>query len=572
MRLFGLSFIGLAGILLSLNGCSSGDETSNSLQESAQEETKNAQAETTSAKAETKRPNILLIVADDLGYTDLGVYGGEISTPNLDQLARDGMILTDFHNQAVCSPTRAALMAGTDSHNAGGAMHVYESQKGTIGYVEGLRSDVVSFPKILSANGYRTYFAGKWHLGSEPERRPISRGFDRTLALMPGGASHYSDMKSMFSFEPPKVTYTQNGEILDSLPDDFYSTTNYTDFIISAIEEGKDIGEPWFAELAYTAPHWPLQAPREYIDKYKGRYDAGYEVLREERIARAKSLGVIPMDAPSYQTLHAAKPWVSLSAEEKAISARKMEIYAAMVEVIDVNVGRLIDYLKDTGQYENTFIMFISDNGAEGGFHPSGKDETYDNSFENLGMVNSYTYYGPGWGGAGVGVMRYFKSYSSEGGTRGPAIVHSPSHGKGGGISDAFSSVIDIAPTALDLANIERPETIEGRAVQPFQGQSILPLIVGTSETVHSENAIFGWEVFGHLAIRQGDWKLLKLTSTPAVKNQRKTLDTDRWGLYNMAIDPGEVNDLSDEHPEVVEKLLADWDHYVSENNIIPAN
>ena len=249
MRLFGLSFIGLAGVLLSLNGCSSGDETSNSLQESAQEETKNAQAETTSAKAETKRPNILLIVADDLGYTDLGVYGGEISTPNLDQLARDGMILTDFHNQAVCSPTRAALMAGTDSHNAGGAMHVYESQKGTIGYVEGLRPDVVSFPKILSANGYRTYFAGKWHLGSEPERRPIARGFDRTLALMPGGASHYSDMKSMFSFEPPKVAYTQNGEILESLPEDFYSTTNYTDFIISAIEEGKDIGC-----LLYTSP------------------------------------------------------------------------------------------------------------------------------------------------------------------------------------------------------------------------------------------------------------------------------------------------------------------------------
>ena len=166
--------------------------------------------------------------------------------------------------------------------------------------------------------------------------------------------------------------------------------------------------------------------------------------------------------------------------------------------------------------------------------------------------------------------MRYFKSYSSEGGTRGPAIVHYPSHGKGGGISDAFSSVIDIAPTALDLANIERPETIEGRTVQPFQGQSILPLVVGTSETVHSEEAIFGWEVFGHLAIRQGEWKLLRLTSTPAVKNQRKLLGGDRWGLYNIAKDPGEVRDLSEEHPEIVERLLVAWQKYVQENNIIP--
>lgn len=547
--------LGIAGLILILSGCSPTNEGGNNLSEDSD--------------LPTKRPNILLIVADDLGYTDLGVYGSEISTPNLDKLARDGLILTDFHNQGVCSPTRAALMAGTDNHDAGGAMHVYPEQKGTIGYVPGLRPEIVSFPNILSANGYQTYFAGKWHLGAEPERRPTARGFDRALALMPGGASHYSDMRAMFSSAPPKVSYTLDGELLDSLPEDFYSTTNYTDFIISAIEQGQNADEPWFAELAYTAPHWPLQAPREYIDKYKGRYDEGYGVLREERIERAKALGVFPAQAEAYQTLDTVQPWESLTDEQRAFSARKMEIYAAMVEVIDVNVGRLIDHLKETGQYENTFIMFISDNGADGALHPSGEDETYDNSLENLGLINSHSYYGAGWAGAGVGIMRYYKTYASEGGTRGAAFVHYPSHGVQGKLSDAYASVIDIAPTVLDLANVSRPEMFEGRPVQPFQGQSMVPLIVGSADSVHAPDALFGWELFGNRAIRQGDWKLTWLTSNSPLPKLPKPLESDQWGLYNMSTDPGEVNNLSSEHPEIVERLLVAWDKYVRDHNVI---
>ena len=556
MKLSNTIFLSLVGASLMVSGCTSDIGTDNS------------RSDVVSSQAE--RPNILLIVADDLGYTDIGVYGSEITTPNLDQLAREGLILTDFHNQGVCAPTRAALMSGTDNHNAGGAMHVYSSQKGTPGYVKGLRPDVVSFPKILSANGYQTFFTGKWHLGGEPERRPIARGFDQTLALMPGGASHYSDMKSMLHFEPPKVTYTRNGKRVETLPDDFYSTTYYTDAVISMIDEGQKSEKPWFAELAYTAPHWPLQAPQEYIDKYKGRYDAGYEVLREERIARAKALGVIPVNAPTYQRLDIVKPWDKLSDEEKKISVRNMEIYAAMVEVIDVNVGRLVDYLKATGQYENTFIMFISDNGTEGGLRPSGKDKTFDLSYENMGLLNSYSYYGAGWASAGSGVMRYFKSYASEGGTRGTAFIHYPSYGVAGQISDAFASVVDIAPTVLDLANVERPETLEGRPVQRFQGQSMLPLVEGKTEAVHSDEAVFGWEIFGHLAIRQGDWKMLRLVSNTPEPMQTPPLEADQWGLYNMATDPGEVKDLSEQHPEIVEKLMEAWEKYVRENNVIP--
>ncbi len=517
------------------------------------------------------RPNILLIVADDLAYTDLGVYGSEIPTPNLDRLARDGLIFTDFHNQAVCAPTRAALLSGTDSHNAGGGMHVYPSQKGTVGYVPGLRRDVVTFPQILSANGYRTYFAGKWHLGAEPERLPHARGFDRSIALMQGGASHYGDMRGNFDFER-KGDYTLNGKQLEKLPEDFYSTTYYTDFIISSIRDDEANRQPWFAELAFTAPHWPLHAPRAYIDRHKGKYDAGYEVLRSRRIERAKFLGVIPEDAPTYQRLDIVEPWDALSSEEKKRSARKMEIYAAMVELIDINVGRLIDYLKETDQYENTFVMFISDNGAEGAIRPSGdngKDWTFDNSLGNLGMVDSHSYYGPGWAAAGTGVMKYYKSFSSEGGTRGAAIVHFPSGGKSGEISDTYASVIDIAPTVLDLANVKRPNTFDGRSVQAFQGLSILPYVLGQTDTVHDEDAIFGWEVFGHRAIRQGDWKLLRLTSDSAERNQPKPMDADRWELFDMSTDPGETNDLSAVHPEIVERLLILWDQYVQANSVI---
>lgn len=556
MSAFRLFFLGLAGTALFFGGCSDVvDNQPNSIE----------------AADKQSRPNVLLIIADDLGYTDLGVYGSEISTPNLDQLARDGLILTDFHNQAVCAPTRAALLAGTDNHNAGGGMHVYPEQKGTPGYVPGLRRDVVTFPNILSANGYRTYFAGKWHLGAEPERLPFARGFDRSMALMQGGASHYGDMRGNFAFER-KGDYTLNGKPLESLPKDFYSTDYYTDFIMSAIEEGQSTGKPWFAELAYTAPHWPLHAPREYIDKYKGRYDAGYEVLRAERIERGKALGVIPANAPTYQKLDIVAPWESLSDEEKEISARKMEIYAAMVEIIDINVGRLIDYLKETEQYENTLIMFISDNGAEGAARPSGdngEDWTFDNRLENLGLIDSHSYYGPEWAGAGVGVMRYYKSFASEGGTRGPAIIHYPSGGVAGEISDAFASVIDIAPTVLDLADVERPDSFEGRTVQNFQGRSMVPFVMGDKDAVHSDEAVFGWEVFGHRAIRQGDWKLLRLTSNSAERRQPKPMEANNWGLYNMATDPGEVNDLSAQHPEIVAKLLAAWDQYTQENNVI---
>ncbi len=528
--------------------------------------------DTQAAKSVDARPNILLIVADDLGFTDLGAYGGEINTPNLDQLANDGLLLNDFHNQAVCAPTRAAILSGADNHNAGGAMHQAANQKSVAGYESYLNEDVVAFPALLQQGGYNTYWAGKWHLGKEAHQTPNARGFDRSFALMEGGASHYEDGRGMF--EARRVAhYVEDGVPVDKLPEGFYSSNFYTDYIIDAIDADKSSDAPWFAFLAFTAPHWPLQAPDDAIAKYKGQYDEGYEVLRANRIAKAKELGVIPEQAQMYPHLERVPRWESLSAEEKAVSSKEMEIFAAMVDVVDENVGRLIDHLKASGDYDNTLIMFVSDNGAEGSDRnpgDNGTDWTFDNSLENMGRINSHIYYGAEWAQAGVGVGRYYKSYSSEGGTRGPAIIHHPKQLNKGQISDAFTSVIDIAPTFLQLAGVSHPEYgFNGRPLKPIQGESLVPLVFDGAESVRADDFTFGWEVFGHRAIRKGDWKLLWLSATPAERAQPLAEGADRWGLYNVAVDPGEVNDLSAEKPELVAELLEAWEAYISDNGVV---
>lgn len=522
-------------------------------------------------KTSKTRPNILLIIADDLGYTDLGVYGSEIATPNLDALAQKGLILTEFHTQAVCAPTRASLLSGLDNHRAGGAMHVYDVQKGTPSYQGGLRRDIVPLPAILSANGYQTYFAGKWHLGVEPDRLPNARGFDRSIALKEGGASHFNDMRGIHEWDR-EAHYFINDEPVDQLPDDFYSSKDYTDFIINSINDDNDSKSPWYAQLAFTAPHWPLQAPQEYIDKYKGRYDAGYEVIREERIKRAKSLGVIPNDAPTYPLPKETVPWDSLSPEEKAESAKTMEVYAAMVEALDANVGRLIDYLKDTDQFENTLVFFISDNGAEGQSRPggdNGADWTFDNSLENMGLINSHIYYGPAWAAVSSGVLRRHKSVASGGGVRAPAFVYHPELTKKAQISDQFVSVVDFAPTILDFAGIDSRAQVNGRDVQAFQGQSMGRFLFTDADDHYPEEFTYGWEVFGHLALRKGNWKLQMLVTPSAERRQLPPLEANQWQLFNVKQDPGESNDLSADHPEIVSDLLREWDAYVAANDII---
>jgi arylsulfatase len=513
------------------------------------------------------RPNILFIVADDLGYTDLGVYGGEIETPHLDQLAKAGLMLTDFHNQAVCAPTRASILAGTDNRNAGGAMHQTPNQIGVPGYESHLSRDVVPFSDLLRQSGYITYFLGKWHLGSEPDLLPNARGFDRSYALMEGFASHFHDKGR---FRPDQLgTYYEDGKFVENLPEGFFSTDFYTDLLIDYLDSDIDSDKPWFAYLAYTAPHWPLQAPDEYLDKYKGVYDEGYEVLREQRIARGKERGVIPQEAKMYPRLPTVPPWNELSEEEKAVASREMEIYAAMVDGIDQNVGRLLSHLKAIGEYNDTLIVFISDNGAEG-VDRGGPARGWDNRLENLGRMNSYVYYGEKWAQAGVGVGRYHKSLSSEGGSLGPALFYHKDLTKKGEMNDEFMAVTDFYPTFVELAGASHLKAgSDGKPLHEVQGHSLLPVLFGDENSVRAEDFTYGWEVFGHRAIRKGDYKLLWLTSKPSERGQYVPELADQWGLYDLSVDPGETNDLSDSHPEIRADLLKEWDAYLEKNGIV---
>ncbi len=346
------------------------------------------QAENSHAQGE--RPNILLIVADDLGYTDIGAFGGEIDTPNLDRLAVEGMRLSNFHVLPTCAPTRAVLLTGVDNHRAGiGSQVITAEQKGKPGYEGYLNSRVATLPEVLGAAGYRTYHTGKWHLGVEKSHGPHARGFDETFTLLAGGASHFADASPL---RPGgEARYLRNGKLVESLPGNFYSSQHYTDLLLAWMERDRNSERPFFAYLAYTAPHDPLHAPPAYIEKYRGRYDRGWEELRRERFNRVQEKGLIPAHHQLPPWPSVVKRWDSLSELEQANSARDMEVYAAMVDYMDEQIGRVYQWLEANGELDNTLIFFLSDNGANGfpsRLYPGHDDEyhaRFDNSLENRG-------------------------------------------------------------------------------------------------------------------------------------------------------------------------------------------
>jgi arylsulfatase len=306
------------------------------------------------------RPNVLIIVADDLGYTDLGVFGSEIHTPNLDRLAKTGTILTNYYSSPLCAPTRAMLLSGTDHHLAGeGLMGMaVDDAPGYEGY---LNHRVVSLATRLQSAGYHTYMAGKWHLGNEEDQSPTARGFERSFTLLDGAATHFNDMGGGLG---TTAHYRDDGKLVQSLPQNFYSAVYYTDKMLEYLKSRAGDGRPFFAYLAYTTPHWPIQARDEDIDRYRGRYNEGYEVLRQRRWAGWKAAGMASKNAEMPNLPPSYKAWDSLSDKERAGSIRTMEVYAAMIERMDTEIGRVLDYLRSSGQLDNTLIMFQSDNGA----------------------------------------------------------------------------------------------------------------------------------------------------------------------------------------------------------------
>jgi arylsulfatase len=517
-----------------------------------------------------KRPNILLIVADDMGYSDIGAFGGEIATPTLDRLADEGLRLSNFHVLPTCSPTRSVLLSGVDNHLAGlGTMGEIKTPEmdDYPGYAGYLNFEVAALPELLRAGGYRTYMAGKWHLGDEPETRPHARGFEKTFALLPGGGSHWNDRRPL---SPPQVMYyMRNGEAVESLPDDFYSTKYYTDSMLEFMEGDRGDDSPFFAYLSYTAVHDPLHAPKEYIDKYRGTYDSGWDDLRQKRLQALKDLGIVPAAAEPYPRLDSVKAWSAMPQDERTIAARDMEVYAAMLDYLDEQILRVFDYLKEIGEYDNTMILFFSDNGANGALpmaYPGQTEEflnSFDNSLDNRGLVNSYIEMGPGWAQASMSPGRMFKAFTSEGGIRSPFIVKLPgTMSNAGAMSNEFIHIRDIMPTILDIADVSHAGEFEGHAVHPMQGQSLLDFFSDDAKTPYAGAAQVGYELFGLKAYIDGNWKILWMP--PPFAN-------GEWELFNLAEDPAEINDLSSKYPDKVEDMVEMWELYKENNTVLDA-
>jgi len=522
------------------------------------------------------RPNILLVVADDLGYSDLGSYGGEIKTPVLDQLAQEGIRYTDFYVSPTCSVTRSMLLSGTDNHVAGlgnmGELNA-PNQVGKPGYEGVLNKRVASVASLLRDNGYNTYMTGKWHLGLKPDQIPHARGFDRDFSLLVGGGSHFDDQWNI-EWQIPKAPYTEDGLTLEKLPEDFYSTKNFTDKTIQFIEEGRKDGKPFFAYMAYTAPHGPLHVPDDWLRRYKNRYDEGWDGIRNQRLTRMQELGIIDKEANAADRLWFLPRSTSLTPALRVMLGRKMELYASMVEYMDDQVGRVFDYLRMIGEYDNTIIIFMSDNGAEGndlrgmvagrvgslGFLHA-MNNFAENSHNSLGRKGTYAEYGPAWAQVSMTPFRLYKGLVAEGGIRSPLIVSGPGvKGAGELNKEAVLHVMDIAPTLLELAGVEPPATYKGSEIAPMQGKSWVDMLEGNTPSPRTQNDWLGWELFGNRAIRQGEWKITW---------HYKPFGTQGWQLFNLANDPGEQYDLSDKFPEKKKSLIVLWDDYKKKNGVV---
>ncbi len=521
------------------------------------------------------RPNILLIVADDLGYTDIGAFGGEINTPNLNALAAAGVRLTQFYVAPTCSPTRSMLLSGTDNHLAGlgnMAEELRQNQQNNPGYEGFLNFRVAALPELLQNAGYHTYMAGKWHMGLTKETSPGARGFEHYFSLLQGGAGHLDQMPLV---GPNPAIYEEDGNRIN-LPEKFYSSRTYSEKMISYLEQAPDDGKPFFAYLTFTAPHWPLQAPKESIAKYAGKYDDGYDALQITRFEKMKALGLTTPEMKLSDRIPSEKAWDSLSLDERKIESRKMEIYAAMVDDLDYYLGKVLESLKRSGDFENTMIIFMSDNGPEGAHLNVGWDslddwvnQCCDNSFENMGQANSYLWHGPNWSRAVSPQFRMFKGFTTEGGIRVPAIVQYPKLIQEGKIQGAMTTVMDILPTILEVAEIKHPDTFEGKKILPLRGASMLSLLEGEIEAIHEANYSMGWELFGRRAIRQGDWKIVyEPSGIPWTPNDPE-ISNDQWRLYHIMNDSGEQNNLAAQEPEKLDSMIELWEIYVSETGVV---
>jgi len=518
----------------------------------------------------TKRPNIVILVADDWGFTDVGAFGGEIATPNIDALAATGVRFANFHVAASCSPTRAMLQTGVISHRAGlGNMPetIPPEHLGKPGYEAQLNNRVVTIADQLRAGGYRTYLTGKWHLGHTPDSLPTARGYDHALALAQSGADNFEDKPNLLIYD--KTEWSEDGKPA-KLPKRFYSSTIIIDRMINYIERGKASGKPFLASVNFIANHIPVQAPDADIAAYAERYTDGWTALRSQRRAAAVAKGVMP-EGVAMVTMGTSADWSKLSSLERQQRAGAMAAYAGMGTAMDREIGRLIAHLKAIGEYENTIFVFLSDNGAEAldpmamsAFTRWNAIFQYDQSIAQQGRPGSLTAQGAGFASASVSPLRGYKFTASEGGLRVPMIIAWPGNPaiKPGSVAAGFAHVTDMSPTLLALAGVAPQQgSFAGRRVEPMIGLNLSPMLTGTASSVHPADKPLGYELSGNAVLFKGDFKL--------VKNLPPYGD-GRWRLYNITADPGETKDLSRSDPQRFAVMQDDYAAFAKANKVLP--
>ncbi|GGG84176.1 arylsulfatase [Parapedobacter pyrenivorans] len=508
-------------------------------------------------RAQDKRPNIVLIMADDMGYSDIGCYGGEIETPNLDRLATEGLRFSQFYNNARCCPSRASLMTGLYPHQTGIGHMTNDPEDSTAfnyglpAYSGDLNFQSVTIAEVLKSAGYQTLMTGKWHLGYHDRSRwPLQRGFDKYYGLI-AGASNF--------FEPSgKRGLTLMNDPIEPEGNDFYVTDAFTDYAIQFVNESQaESDAPFFLYLAYTSPHWPLNALTEDIAKYRGTYKAGWKTLRRERFERMQRMGVIDGQVTQLSDDDGAE-WDKLTPEQQDEMDYRMAIYAAQVDRMDQNIGRLIETLEASGELENTLIFFLTDNGAcaEGGLLGGGEKELLG------GKGGYFLTYGQSWANASATPYRTYKHWVHEGGIGTPLIVHWPQgivKRVQGDFTDQYGFLQDIMATAIDVADADYPTKYNGESITPLQGQSMRHVLQGEDTPIHEE-PIF-WEHEGNGAVRYGNLKLVKAYQPGNPSN---------WELYDISKDRSEMNDLSAEMPDAVAELSGYYDQWAVENGVLP--
>ena len=520
---------------------------------------------------QSDRPNIVLILADDLGYTDISPFGSEISTPNIARLAAEGLSFTNYHTAGSCAPARAMLLTGVDSHRNGvpNIPEALPAEQMAYDHYQGVLNDkVVTLANVLQAGGYHTYMTGKWHLGHTPELLPSARGFDRTIAMADTGADNW-EQRTYLPIYDQANWYADGAE--HTLPDDFYSSEYFIDKTIEFIASNAEDDQPFFAYVPFQAVHMPVQAPREFSDKYAGVYDEGWTVMRENRRLAAEEAGVIPEGTEAVVT-PGTLIWDNLTEEQRRHHARRMEVYAGMVDAMDMHIGRLMDYLESIGEYDNTIFVFTSDNGAEGSniILPNGGSALspwfdivgYNSNYETLGERNSWNAIGPSNATIAASPLTYYKFHANEGGLRVPLVMSGPGIGGQGGMTDEFVFVTDLAPTILNLVGVDIHDgSWLGREVEPIVGVDFSEFLAGASSQVHDDFDSIGYELGGNSALFKGDYKI--------VINRTGQSETE-WHLFNIRTDPGETRDLAQEQPALLEEMLADYESYVQANNVLP--